>query len=420
MTELFVLSPIVGEVTSSSAVVLFVTSHTVQLKLVVKRDYIIQAAALQPTRIFIADLKPNQLYSLRIFYQNENVHIQRISTYAPRHLAIVSCDYPELDTANSLWHSLSDHQIDLTLHLGDNVYADEVYWRAQNLLEESSLIEAQPIIASEYAARYHYTWNRWAPLLRDSSHLIIPDDHEIVDNFTESNAVTEIALNTIDKYEHALWRFFPIERYGSSYWVGHTLIYMCTRIYTKDGPVNSEILTDILRQASEAQTLILCLSTAPLFNLEGWAGWIVRKAYSENLVWTDAKLLLLYKALFEWLATNSERKAIIIAGDLHIGVKGEVSNGAHTIPIYVTSPISYHPTPLLGDFFAKHLQGKHHLKDYTMHITEAYSKRNYLLFDLETHQADLKVSSEHTPGSLWEMWQNILSLTEYTAGVAGQ
>jgi hypothetical protein len=87
MTDLFAIHPIIGEVTSTSAVVFLVTYETADLKLTVKRDHLVKVIALQPTRVLITDLSPDQRYSLRVFYNDENVHTQSISTYAPKKLA---------------------------------------------------------------------------------------------------------------------------------------------------------------------------------------------------------------------------------------------------------------------------------------------------------------------------------------------
>jgi hypothetical protein len=303
------------------------------------------------------------------------------------------------------------------IHLGDN------------LLKKTTLEYATPIIKEEYAARYHYTWNRWSSLLCGSSHLMIPDDHEIVYNYkvgTTSDPVAEIAFDTIEEYQHALLISSPEKPYRTTYWIGDTLIYMCTRIYTADAPINTSVMLDLLKQAKNATTLIVCLSTAPLFHLSGWRGWVIDKFYSVESVWTDDKLILLYDTLFSWMQGDAKRKVILVGGDLHIGVVGKIRNNNQSIPLYVTSPISYHPTPILGDFYASSLKGCHQLIshtnriDYTLDISETYSIRNYLLMNLDDDQVHLEVSTETSTKNFWEMLQNIFNLTKYTAGTAGQ
>jgi len=372
MTNIFAIPPIIGQISNGRAVVIFVTYHSVKLKFVSKRDYDIVSKAGYPTRFIVDNLKPDQLYTLRCFYKDENIHTQRLSTYQPDILAFLNCDYPELDTTEPLWDKLSESGIDLVLHLGDNAYK-----------------KRDPIDAERaYHERYAMTWSRWAPLLRDSRHLMIPDDYENTDNYQEESAFDlngKIAMRLKQEYQSALF----LKGRPTVEWIGSTLLYF------SGIPVE-----DIYDQAEDAKRLILCLSSAPLFRFQGVIGWIINKLTA----WTLDQLNNLYRMLFDWLDQDPEREVIIVAGDLHIGCQGVVTRGNRSLRIFVTSPISYHPVPILSGFYASQLQGEHHFGPYKMNIQVAKAKRNYLTMDLKSNQAKLTFSDTHAPKSCWNVF----------------
>jgi hypothetical protein len=393
MTNLFAIPPIVGEVSSTNAVLLFVTHESIQLKFVLKEEYTIHSHAGEPTRLVIRNLQPDRLYTINCFFKNQNIYTQRLSTYLPKKLLFVSCDYPELDTNETLWDQLSGNHIDLTFHLGDNIYGDTAY-------KNSDPIEAK----YAYHQRYFNTWSRWAPLLRDSQHLMIPDDHEVTDNYQnislEERALDingKIALQLVDEYQSALY----LKKKFHTQKVGSTVIYLSTRLYLEDLQIE-----DLRAEADSAKRLILCLSSAPLFEMKGFAGWIINKLVGTEAKWSSERLRRLYDTLFDWLEEDSSREVLLIAGDLHIGCEGEVFKKNRSLKFFVTSPISYHPTPVFGNFYASQLCGEHHFGPYTMKINQAESKRNYMTLDLESNQPKLHFGKTETPKSYWAVIQN--------------
>ncbi len=113
-------------------------------------------------------------------------------TEDPTHLrfAAFSCDKIKASNHDShLANLLAAHKerpIDVFLHLGDQVYADDAYKDALKVVKKIGLrkarLEEEDNLVELYRKRYRETWNNkiTRELLASGSHLMIWDDHELV------------------------------------------------------------------------------------------------------------------------------------------------------------------------------------------------------------------------------------------------
>ena len=422
--DLFKLYPIIGEVNTDCAVILMVTTRKIELTMIInnKKKIKIVTNINKPTRIQLNGLKQYSINTLLYIYNNQIVYTQKFNTKLPKKLAFISCDNPDFDTKCSLWKKLANEDIELLLHLGDNVYEDREYIRGKNLLKKDDSKNSDDIIYNEYKEKYHTTWSKWNRLMKNTSHLMIPDDHEITDNYQsftefekENGRIAKIGLKTLFEYQFTLLsdKIDRNKQFCITKKLDNFVLYMCTRIFIEDPPIDQEIINDILDSAKNTKILILAFSSAPLFQLSGFIGNKLNKLYSKEANWTVEKLTLLYDSLFKWMEYDDNRQVYIVGGDIHLGCEAEIISGNKSIPIYISTPITYQPTPIVGWLYTCSLKGTHTMGKYQMNVKKTRSRRNYLTLDINNPN-DLKwklnYSKYHLPKNPCKVVKNFLGI----------
>ena len=92
---------------------------------------------------------------------------------------VMSCDRYVDDKDDEFYSELmkKDSNFDVVLHLGDQIYADVI---GKNMTDDQSYED----ILEEYRKLYRLTWGTSIKqqFFRKGSHLMIPDDHDIINN----------------------------------------------------------------------------------------------------------------------------------------------------------------------------------------------------------------------------------------------
>jgi len=140
---------IAGEVDQKNAVIIVSTfrdaSVTVRLRInninntnkVITQD--VQKNV--PSRFLFQKLTPNTTYKVDVIDVNNigtatKLDYATVKTSIDRDLAVISCDYAQLRAGSDMWKSIADNDdIGFVLHGGDNIYADEIFWRVVNTLD---------------------------------------------------------------------------------------------------------------------------------------------------------------------------------------------------------------------------------------------------------------------------------------------
>lgn len=121
-----------------------------------------------------------------VFKDNLNI-IDKISnlnlTSAMNNVEVLGCD-STYGLEKNLWDKLSDIESHFLIHCGDQIYNDNLfkkYYRKENLNKR----ELQNL-ELELFDNYYSQFNRYKNVLKNNFNLMIPDDHEVVDNSFES------------------------------------------------------------------------------------------------------------------------------------------------------------------------------------------------------------------------------------------
>jgi hypothetical protein len=382
--SLFKLNPIIGEIGHSEAVFIFVTKENIQvfidgIKFNAQKDI--------PTRVHLKHLQKDSLNTVNIKHNDSIVHQVEINTKQPSSLALVSCDMPELETKKPLWDQIEDP---LILHLGDNIYGDKVYHENGNV--------------QNYRNRYIETWKPWNNALKTQSHLMIMDDHEIVDDYhtiTDSNETIDAGFHACHEFQEALRLNNQSKSPILSHWIGDNLVYMVSRQLTENHKLlNPEKFLDETKNTSR---LILCLSSPPLPSPGGFAQFVDNIFYGSEDNSSNDDILLIYDTIFKWIE-QTNGKVVVCTGDLHIGIHAKVSSGDRSFEIYSTGPITNQPTPAEYSY-ASSLKGSHKVGDYDVEVFTAKGLRNYISLDLNTLKGTIHWSDYHLPKNFCNLFK---------------
>jgi phosphodiesterase/alkaline phosphatase D-like protein len=167
----------------------------------------------RPKGFLIEGLAPSTVYDVAIEgvnakEANKRTGLVRTIAAHPSSVRIValSCDRPErlLDGETNMWTKLAEqvnaNEVDVVLHLGDQVYGEKEFKDAQALLRYSGFPRGAESVESEkpdikrlhktikdrMRDIYRYTWNLpgTATVLSHCSNLMIWSDNDIYNDFT--------------------------------------------------------------------------------------------------------------------------------------------------------------------------------------------------------------------------------------------
>jgi hypothetical protein len=234
-----VVGPIIGEVTDTSARILVELDGEAEITCLATDSKGATSKHKQAFRknrpgIFsLEKLRPEQKYLIS-FTGAGNKPEGSVRTFAKKttaiNLAAVSCNFTSRRGNTDLWADLRDQyvlagKVDLILHIGDQVYADNAFDYAMHVVKDKRFDQAakENQILETYRDLYRVAWNHPSTrdVLANVSNLMIWDDHEIRDDWgsrpndrnpkSQEYYIGTLARRVFREYQRQLWNDFPIE-----------------------------------------------------------------------------------------------------------------------------------------------------------------------------------------------------------------
>jgi len=181
----------------------------------------------RPAAFQLNGLKEQTRYDVR-FEGVDNDRRGRLKTLAASptrmNIGAVSCNFTIRRADTNLWVDLRDRyvntgELDLLLHVGDQVYGDNAFHEAQAILSDLHVPAAarDDCVRELYRRLYRLTWNDPATqaVLANVPNLMIWDDHEIRDDWGSLEAdkdpdslehkIGTLARQVFQEYQRQLW-----------------------------------------------------------------------------------------------------------------------------------------------------------------------------------------------------------------------
>lgn len=429
------LGPIIGKVTETTARVLIEIDSATTVTCVITDttgnvlNFNGKVLKNRPFVFRLTGLQPNMKYKVSFTGVDSNFPIGRIRTFDANankmNIAAVSCNAPVRNGSTDLWQDLLDryvmpNDVDLLIHIGDQVYGDGVFTKSKRIINEN-IPPGKKIQDAKIKELYRDLYRSWwsipatRKVLANVSNLMIWDDHDIRDDwgslsedFDKSSVefrIGTLARQVYREYQRQLWDDFDIDslpansdehhhhswgqigilfldqRSGRSFGRDAARPYLGTRQWNF---VENQLKTGDL---SKVRALIV-VTSVPLVYLGGNITTLGSNIPIANDLldhWSHTfhqkEQIEMIRALREWKAAkNGQRELLVVGGDVHIGGNTEVKHlGATIFKQLITSPITNQPPKLF--LFA----GLKILAETEQNLSESYSyehsnltnKRNY-------------------------------------------
>ena len=324
---------------------------------------------------------------------------------------VVACNNRHTIKTCTIWPKIWKRPADVVFHLGDQIYADRIYWRWQECLQfksEKTWHKCKDKIQKEYVREYIETWEPLAGILSHTSNIMIPDDHEMRDRAYVWEKPEKDEPHT-KRLKHFLYQT-ALEVAGRLYLglrltnktkfdycrnIGNTSIVMHERV--SHPFMCDEFQNSVKASLPHLKDNVFWLGALPPFKT--YSHFVERFLYGheENIPFK------LYDDLYELFHSDKKRNVIFIGGDLHAGTYGNIKkkDSEELIGKYhVTGPSSgFCPIYLTKDALSD-------TRDYYLEI-ESFrpSDVNAVWIDLENFK------SQHVFKQYWiaEALQNLLS-----------
>lgn len=387
MTYDLILGPVVGKITSDNKIPILIECASSKsfdkIRLCVHsgetdREYTFEYKN-EPMLLYIDLLNDTDLHLIHF----ENVFVNRTFAQCSIHpvntgTAIISCDGDGVyryDTGmkDHAWNSLNESNITNAIHIGDQVYIDDIY-ATTRITKGMDDLEIQRIYTEEIKRAYKASWFDCEPkrlFLANHSNIMIIDDHDIYDNFTS----IDFAMN---KYDRKMRIFLDVaSRLAAIYQIGlsqgriritdynelrkldkvttleseHTKFIIVNSRLTKtyEYMFGEDVLKQIETEAnnSDHKKIVLVDQVSP-FIVTHWltkmkfmfdmAGIDITDHVTYNKQWIKD-----YRHLFDIMFNVDKNKTIAyVTGDLHIGQEHTLfrSEDGREMHCMTTSPIS--------------------------------------------------------------------------------
>ena len=233
------LGPVIGKVTHSSARILVQVDNDSQVTCVAsdpngnKKEDVRTFKAGRIGSFEFSDLKPDTVYD--ITFQGASCDIaSRVRTMPKQptrlNVGAVSCNWAVklAKGEEDMWADLRDRyvypgEIDLLLHVGDQIYGDSAFHEAIGILngKKKATKKEEEAILALYRKLYFYAWRHPATraVLAQVSNLMIWDDHEIRDDWgsrpedsdptSAEHYIGKLARRVFREYQRQLWDTDP-------------------------------------------------------------------------------------------------------------------------------------------------------------------------------------------------------------------
>lgn len=426
------LGPVIGKVTDTSARVLIEVDADVQVSCAATSPNGSATQTIPCTKdraavFHLNNLSPETDYELTFQGVSAGYPKSRVRTFAANldklNVAAVSCNYLGRRGRNDLWADLRDRyvlpgDVDLVLHVGDQIYGDAAFARALRIINDkefSTKKRQDQEILEAYRRLYRAWWSEKATrdVLANVSNLMIWDDHEIRDDWgsrdTDCNKdsvefrIGTLARQVYREYQRQLWDDFNIDALPATgeeqhwhNWGSIGVLFVDQRGGRSFGREPSrpylsttqwEKIVAVLNNGdlSKLRALIV-VTSVPLCYL-GTGITEHGTGLSDDLYdhWSHPKhakeQIEMLRLLRRWKEANAgERELLVVGGDVHIGGYTYIEHeGATLFNQLITSPITNQP-PKWYEFYGLKI-----LTELEEELTSSYSyehhdltnKRNY-------------------------------------------
>ena len=381
----------------------------------------------RPFAFALNGLQPNTEYKIIFTGVDGSTPNSRVKTFESNtermNVAAVSCNFPSRNGENDMWGDLRDrfvvpNDVDLLLHVGDQVYGDSVFDKAMSIirLNNPKGKKAQDEAISElYRGLYRKNWTEPTirSVLANVSNLMIWDDHEIRDDWgsraDDSNPekpayrIGSLARDVYREYQRQLWDdafsssaptssdeqhfhswgkigiLFVDQRGGRSFGKDNVRPYLGTRQWN-----------DIVKQLtggelSKVRALIVVTSVPLVYlssSMTDLGDFLVNDLLDH---WSHPKYtkeqIEMIRALRDWKdADDGQRELLVVGGDVHVGANTDIKHNNKTIfRQLITSPITNHPPKTFLFIGLKSL-----IKD-EARLSESYSFKHTNLTNLRNY-----------------------------------
>ena len=139
------------------------------------------------TTKIILDLKLFQIDNLTIKIMHNNNVLESIKNINLSNIfnsvKILNCD-STLGLEKNLWEKLNDCKSQYIIHCGDQIYNDKIFKKYYRFYDLDKKNEKK--LKNEIFNNYYNQFERYKNILKNNLNLMIPDDHEIVDDAYEA------------------------------------------------------------------------------------------------------------------------------------------------------------------------------------------------------------------------------------------
>jgi hypothetical protein len=442
-----IVGPVVGEATSDSVRILAETDRDGELQCTLTTVEGRVAARVtcamkrgHPSVFAIFDLEPGREYRVALNGElpaglNSSF---RTKTEDPRQVrfAAFSCDKITVANHDEMWKKLykehQDQPVDVFLHLGDQVYADEAYKRGAAFVKQRGLSacktdEGREALLELYREIYRSTWsNEWTrKVLAVGSHLMIWDDHELVndwgtpDNHRDkgpNNAayfLGNIARQVYYEYQRSLFDASDPADLTTQSADAHCHVYGSVGVLFLDlrggrsfhhrpgyeasflgadqwTVIHGALANNGALRACQilvlASSIPLSYSTAIMSCCIGATMPCIRDKMGFGL--NRPEQTALFEHLQRWKDNLDGRQILALAGDMHAYCEGEVLRGGERLLTQViTSPIANKPPKGFKFWWMKFLSAKYNAfwgGQFSFKRTVSWkSSRNFTIIDCD-------------------------------------
>jgi hypothetical protein len=385
------LGPVIGKVTETTARVLVEADADVRLTCEaadaggkVAAAQTLDVAGNVPSAFELRGLAPGTRYGVGFKGAGGVSPKGRVRTFPADadalNLAAVSCDFLGRRGKTDLWADLRDRyvmpgDVDLLLHLGDQIYGDAAFARALKTARgggpKGKRAQDEQILES-YRKLYRAWWSEPSTrdVLANVSNLMIWDDHEIRDDWgsrpedsdpdSVEYRIGTLARQVYREYQRQLWEDPPHDddEHHFHVWGSVGVLFVDQRggrSFTRDaarpylGTRQWQAIDAALKPGgffSGVRALVV-VTSVPLVYLGSNVTRFGTSA-SDDLYdhWShplhNKEQVEMVRALREWkAAVPGERELLVVGGDIHVGGHTDIKRDGETVfKQLITSPIT--------------------------------------------------------------------------------
>lgn len=380
----------------------------------------------RPSVFHFTGLRPGTKYQIT-FPGIKTNRTGTLRTFPPKpdrmNVAAVSCNFTIMRGDTNLWADLRDRyvgegDIDLLLHLGDQVYGDNAFQKAIGVLNGNArgTPRQEQEILELYRDLYRWSWNDPATqeVLARVSNLMIWDDHEIRDDWGSLDSdydphsaeyyVGTLARQVFREYQRQLWDDFDPEAKPTSGFEHHCHAWgpigvlfvdqrggrsfqrVAARPYLGTGQwkdIKQAFAPGGLFSSVRALLVVTSVPLAYLSTRISQVGSRIADDLMDHWAYGPHRKeqIEMIRLLRKWQELGkSRRELLVLGGDVHIGGSTDIKHRGNIIfKQLITSPITNRP-PKWYEFYGVRLLMETHEslgQSYSFEHHDFTNRRNY-------------------------------------------